>query len=276
MSSFALFSSPPELCCSVEGCFSSNIQKLDVWNFGLSSLELLNGLNCIKKFSEFRLQDYIETIPTYFIPMFEAIFNPNPNERISFSELIKTYLSNDDMIEQLGNSRTLSLVTKSVSINSSEMPQPNYPSHSRYYNDFEELEFLGKGGFGEVVKVRNRLDNRFYAIKKIKLKPFNQNLNKKLLREVLAISRLHHENIVRYYQAWLEGDESAGDASDTPDSYSEALDTSQISSHHSFESDGNYVVFRDENALTTSYDWLVFDNDKESIVEYCKTFFIFE
>jgi serine/threonine protein kinase len=29
-------------------------------------------------------------------------------------------------------------------------------------------------------------------------------LNKKILREVLAISRLHHEYIVRYYQAWVE------------------------------------------------------------------------
>ena len=35
---------------------------------------------------------------------------------------------------------------------------------SRYQNDFIQLEKLGKGGGGEVVKVRNRLDKRYGAI----------------------------------------------------------------------------------------------------------------
>jgi serine/threonine protein kinase len=38
-------------------------------------------------------------------------------------------------------------------------------SYSRYRNDFEELEDLGAGGFGAVVKARNRLDTKIYAIK---------------------------------------------------------------------------------------------------------------
>ncbi|KAJ3417189.1 hypothetical protein HDV05_006395 [Chytridiales sp. JEL 0842] len=74
---------------------------------------------------------------------------------------------------------------------------------SRYAADFEEVAFLGKGGFGSVVKSRNRIDNRFYAVKKIQVDP-NKGSSSKLLREVQTLSRLHHHNIVRYYQAWFE------------------------------------------------------------------------
>ena len=86
---------------------------------------------------------------------------------------------------------------------------------SRYKTDFIELGVLGRGGGGEVVKVRNRLDRRIYAIKKIvlesergKFAKFGEIQNQKLRREVKTISRMTHKNIVRYYQAWVEGGES--------------------------------------------------------------------
>jgi len=41
---------------------------------------------------------------------------------------------------------------------------------SRYLNEFEELAVLGKGGYGRVYKVRNKLDGQYYAIKKILIK----------------------------------------------------------------------------------------------------------
>lgn len=73
---------------------------------------------------------------------------------------------------------------------------------SRYQEDFEEIEFLGRGSFSEVVKVRNKLDGRFYAVKKIIIRQ-GQRLAR-IMREVQTLSRLHHQNIIRYYQAWLE------------------------------------------------------------------------
>ena len=73
---------------------------------------------------------------------------------------------------------------------------------------------LGRGGGGEVVKVRNRLDRRIYAVKKIILESERGAFakagavqNRKLRREVTTISRMTHKNIVRYYQAWVEGDD---------------------------------------------------------------------
>jgi len=85
-------------------------------------------------------------------------------------------------------------------------------SASRYESDFVELGVLGRGGGGEVVKVRNRLDRRIYAVKKIVLENESGSQvglaaiqNRKLRREVTTISRMTHKNIVRYYQAWVEG-----------------------------------------------------------------------
>ena len=84
---------------------------------------------------------------------------------------------------------------------------------SRYKTDFIELGVLGRGGGGEVVKVRNRLDRRIYAIKKVILEAeegrfakYGAVQNRKLRREVTTISRMTHKHIVRYYQAWVEGD----------------------------------------------------------------------
>ena len=77
-------------------------------------------------------------------------------------------------------------------------------SISRYYKEFREISRLGEGSFGEVWKVRNRLDRRVYAVKKIALDPKSEGLNRKIRREVTTISRLIHKHIVRYYAAWLE------------------------------------------------------------------------
>ena len=88
----------------------------------------------------------------------------------------------------------------------SDYPAPLVGS-SRYQTDFIELGSLGRGGGGEVVKVRNRLDRRLYAVKKIVLESEEVGAiqNRKLRREVTTISRMMHKNIVRYYQAWVEG-----------------------------------------------------------------------
>ncbi|XP_072929704.1 eIF-2-alpha kinase GCN2 [Epargyreus clarus] len=76
--------------------------------------------------------------------------------------------------------------------------------HSRLNIEFEVLAWLGKGAFGDVLKVQNKLDGGFYAIKHVKLNPKSVELNKKITREVKLLSRLNHENVVRYYNAWIE------------------------------------------------------------------------
>lgn len=61
---------------------------------------------------------------------------------------------------------------------------------------------MGSGGFGVVVKAKNKLDGILYAIKKIRM---NAKELTKVVREVTTLSKLNHQYVVRYYQAWLEG-----------------------------------------------------------------------
>ncbi|CAG5114476.1 unnamed protein product, partial [Candidula unifasciata] len=77
---------------------------------------------------------------------------------------------------------------------------------SRYKNEFQELGILGKGGFGSVFKARNYLDGCEYAVKKVRFKHKNTDLELKLLREVKALANLQHTNIVGYNAAWMEYD----------------------------------------------------------------------
>ena len=47
--------------------------------------------------------------------------------------------------------------------------------------------------------MKNKLDGQLYAIKRILLNPFSKHFSeRKITREVSLLSKLHHENIVRY------------------------------------------------------------------------------
>ncbi|XP_028933853.1 eIF-2-alpha kinase GCN2 isoform X1 [Ornithorhynchus anatinus] len=74
---------------------------------------------------------------------------------------------------------------------------------SRYFTEFEELQLLGKGAFGAVIKVQNKLDGCCYAVKRVSISPASKQF-RRIKGEVTLLSRLNHENIVRYYNAWIE------------------------------------------------------------------------
>ena len=66
---------------------------------------------------------------------------------------------------------------------------------------------MGEGGFGQVFKCRYNLDSNVYAVKKIPLDFRKKGYCDKLLKEVTLLSRLHHKNIVRYYQVSINHNE---------------------------------------------------------------------
>ncbi|XP_046403653.1 eukaryotic translation initiation factor 2-alpha kinase 3-like isoform X2 [Ischnura elegans] len=75
---------------------------------------------------------------------------------------------------------------------------------SRYLDEFEEIEFIARGGFGRVFRVRNKIDGCEYAIKKICLRYHGDEQFLRSLREVRTLAKLDHCNIVAYKAAWFE------------------------------------------------------------------------
>ena len=68
------------------------------------------------------------------------------------------------------------------------------------FNSYDDHKFIGNGGFANVYKVFNRLDEQFYAVKKIGINSIS-NTN---VEEVRSMAKLNHPNIVRYHMSWIE------------------------------------------------------------------------
>lgn len=74
----------------------------------------------------------------------------------------------------------------------------------RYHEEFHEICFIARGGFGEVYKAQHRLDGIEYAIKKITMPADRIEIIKQQLNEVRTLAKLNHTNIVSYNAAWIE------------------------------------------------------------------------
>ncbi|XP_074844646.1 interferon-induced, double-stranded RNA-activated protein kinase isoform X2 [Carettochelys insculpta] len=80
-----------------------------------------------------------------------------------------------------------------------EKKENKYTKDNRFINDFEEIEPIGSGGFGNVFKAQNIIDKKNYAIKRV-------TWSDKVQREVQALAKLEHDNIIRYYTCWTGDD----------------------------------------------------------------------
>ncbi|ORY47322.1 kinase-like protein [Rhizoclosmatium globosum] len=148
---------------------------------------------------------------------------------------------------------------------------------SRYQEDFEEIRPLGKGGFGQVWCVKNKLDGMEYAVKRVKLKAKESGGVEKILREVKVQARLSHQNVVRYFSCWLEhakpatkvattGDEDVGDTVESTDDY--LSNTEDLESDEYQSRAGNYSATQWNTRVTiTEVDSDIASKMKESLSE---------
>ncbi|CAG7732579.1 unnamed protein product [Allacma fusca] len=95
--------------------------------------------------------------------------------------------------------------TTSSSSNTSQLCVGDDPNtfRSQYLEEFKPIQCLGRGGFGVVFEAKKIIDDRNYAVKRIPL-PNREKSRDKVMREVKALAKLDHRNIVRYFNAWIE------------------------------------------------------------------------
>ena len=71
---------------------------------------------------------------------------------------------------------------------------------------YEVIKRLGQGGFGRVIQVKSKSDNKYYAIKEIIIKPEMQDKLENIKKEADILSKFNCDNIVKYYDSYLDKD----------------------------------------------------------------------
>jgi len=143
---------------------------------------------------------------------------PKPPQRNDSILSVGATINTSDMITCPSPQRPMRKAHKSrytpaspVNNNNNTSGDNNNNAFSRFVNDFEIVGTLGNGSFGSVYSVRNRTDQRLYAIKAAKREARNSTDRNRMLQEVYALSALSDKacmssmHIVRYHQAWMEG-----------------------------------------------------------------------
>lgn len=204
----------------------------DIWEVGVLFIQIINGVDTVLNFSS--PQDFTEStnMDSALRDFLSKMVAQDPKRRLSPLELLpmKFLRTNIDLsanklstLQDITNSNasrrsfsnSFALKSRTTSQSSgrrrsfnvgSRFSSANPATTSRYASDFEEIAVLGEGAFGQVVKARNTLDSRYYAIKKIR---HTEEKLSTILSEVMLLASLNHQYVVRYYAAWLEEDSSA-------------------------------------------------------------------
>ncbi|KAI5862893.1 serine/threonine-protein kinase gcn2 [Durotheca rogersii] len=197
---------PPEVAGSSRPQLT---QKTDVWDLGVVFLQMIFGLDVFQRYqSPAALIDSL-SLSRPLEELVARFFKLDPKKRPRAFELSSSeFLATDAPIIVDDVSASFLTPNSPGSLSQALLMRPRHDSitraqiSSRYKEDFVEEARLGKGGFGEVVKARKKLDGQIYAIKKITQR--SQASLSAVLKEVRLLSQLSHPAVVRYYNTWLE------------------------------------------------------------------------
>jgi len=187
------------------------IPATDIWDFGRCFCQMAFGVGILTEnpsgpqplIEELRLTSSLKAL-------LNQMFDNNPKKRSSAWDLLHfEFFRNDDaLFEGTSVEDSLPLEASTSSMPTSHLTRsrresiPASLTSSRYAKDFVEDGRLGRGGFGEVFRARNKVDGQPYAIKKVKAR--SRGALDPVLSEVTVLSRLNHPNVVRYFASWIE------------------------------------------------------------------------
>ena len=251
-------------------------RKADIWQFGIIAAQMFLGLQVTSHFSSPHVMLGRLDLSDSFDDFLRKMFNVDAKKRPSAFDLLPAEFLRT--VDPVMDDASLSVPTalhndqrKASAIlgsspakrrsrhNSSNVFEPM----SRYANDFTEMGRLGKGGFGEVVKARNKLDGGIYAVKKIKQA---SQLLDQVISEVMVLNRLNHPYVVRYFGAWIEEDSSGAVLEDSTTETETATETITEEG----ESDGPRIDFGYQSTggldfiSSAGYPQIEFGDDSES------------
>ncbi|ENH68537.1 Serine/threonine-protein kinase GCN2 [Fusarium oxysporum f. sp. cubense race 1] len=206
---------PPEIAGASKPSYTF---KTDIWDFGVVFIQMIFGLDALRTYSSPKNLMESVTLSHSLHELVNRFFKEDKQKRPRAFELGSSEFLATDAPVLFQDSPAVPSTSSSVSTqNFPAKPRHEFTTHrgpalSRYTEDFIEEARLGKGGFGEVVKARMKLDGQIYAIKKIK--PRSQANLTEILKEVRLLSQLNHPAVVRYNTAWVE---EAPDQAETED-----------------------------------------------------------
>ncbi|KAK4540946.1 hypothetical protein LTR36_008454 [Oleoguttula mirabilis] len=222
--------------------------KSDIWNLGVIVIQMFVGAQAINEYQSPHVLLSRLDLSDSFEDFARKLFVVDVKKRPSAFDLLPAEFLRTDtpvMNEHLTTTTRRQRHTSSAGIpsptnrrsrhNSSNVLEPM----SRYFTDFTEIGRLGKGGFGEVVKARNKLDGGVYAVKKVKQAP---QLLDRVLSEVMLLNRLNHPYVVRYFSTWVESDVS-GTISESVTTTDETTDDTADDTTGETSSDGARMDF---------------------------------
>lgn len=132
--------------------------------------------------------------------------SPSPSIGIPGGALSSPMVQIGDIDEP--SSRRSNCSVRSNGLNNSTSSGASF-NYNRYDNDFQEIDIIGRGSFGEVCRAIHRLEGILYAIKKIEVR--NECDLTLKMKEIYALAALSDSScggafhIVRYHHSWVEG-----------------------------------------------------------------------